>query len=1159
MRKTTTFLSKCTLILLTFFASTALIAQTKITGKIKDGGTSETLAGVNITVKGKVIGTTTDANGNFSLTTNTPTPFTISVSFVGYQTEEIDISSDKVLNISMKEQAIMGQEIVVSASRVEESVLKSPVSVEKMDIRAIKETPSSSFYDGLSNIKGIDMTTQGLLFKSINMRGFGATGNPRTVQMIDGMDNQAPGLNFPVDNIVGMPELDVESVEILPGAASALYGPNAINGLILMNSKSPFLYQGLSAAVKTGIMSADNRAVKNTPFYDASVRWAKAWNNKFALKLNFAYLSAKDWEATNTDNLNSSNKVPGGIENGSRGAGVNYDYDGINVYGDEVQANMLTVANALVAAKIIPSAATGLVPSIPVSRTGFLERDLADYDTKSFKFNGAMHYRLTEKLELIGQLNYGSGTTMYTGTGRYSLRNFAMTQAKIELKGDALTLRAYTTQERSGESYFTGLQAVSMLNSIKPHETWFGEYVGAFVQARSGGAAEAAAHGIARGVADKGMPTVGTQAFETLKEKFASKTIVDGGGAFLDKTNLYHLEGIYNFKNKVKFIELLAGANLRKFILKSGGTLFADKKDGRDGTIPITEFGAFLQASKTLFDDKFKLTASLRFDKNENFDGQFSPRVSGVYSFGQSNIRLSYQTGFRIPTTQNQYIDLETPGKRFLIGGLPEFDKRYNLANGIALTDLATANIAKYASDPATIAQAQAYATAAVTAQATPLITAGVTAAITDAVTKAVTVGITDAVTKAVTAGITQQVTAGVTAAITQQVTAGVTSAITTQVTSVVTAQVEAMVTAGTLAAENAAAAIAAGVATNLPLALAANLEAGVAAALPGALSANLQPTVDVQLPLALAANLQPEVNKALPAALEANLAPGVAANLPAALAANFQPAFNAELAKALASAVPGVTGQVLPAFALAKIPKYKARPLRPERIQSWEIGYKGIISKRLFFDAYYYESKYKEFIGGVVVVVPIAAAGPGLPIESGAGGASTRLIYSRPSNTSAEIKVSGWASSLNYSLQKGYNVGFNISNNQLKGFTPTAEQDYAGFNTPKYRYNLSFGKRLGSGEKMGFNVMLRHQDAFVWEASFNQPSTTSVERFTNTEVPKITNLDAQVSFKLPAFKSILKVGGTNIGSKPYFQAYGSALVGSMYYVSLSFDELFNK
>ena len=155
----------------------------------------------------------------------------------------------------------------------------------------------------LANMKGVDVTTQGLLFKSVNMRGFGATGNPRIVQMIDGMDNQAPGLNFAVDNIVGMPELDVESVEVLPGAASALYGPNAINGLILMNSKSPFLYQGLSATIKSGIMNSSNRtnadgsALGITPFNDVAIRYAKAVNDKFAYKVNVSYLAAQDWQA----------------------------------------------------------------------------------------------------------------------------------------------------------------------------------------------------------------------------------------------------------------------------------------------------------------------------------------------------------------------------------------------------------------------------------------------------------------------------------------------------------------------------------------------------------------------------------------------------------------------------------------------------------------------------------------------------------------------------------------------------------------------------------------------------------------------------------------------------------------------------------------------
>jgi outer membrane receptor protein involved in Fe transport len=1116
------------------FSVSFTFGQTVISGMISDAKTKEPLVGVSVQIKGKVIGTITDVKGKFEFTTSTPLPIQLVISSVGYKTQEYAVNSENAaINVSLEDQDIMGQEVVVSASRVEQSVMKSPVTVEKLDLRGIRESTAPNFYDAIANMKGIDMTTQGLLFKSINMRGFGATGNPRTVQMIDGMDNQAPGLNFPVDNIVGMPELDVESVEILPGAASALYGPNAIQGLILMNSKSPFLYQGLSTTIKTGLMNESSRAKATTPFYDLSLRYAKAFNNKFAYKINLSYIGAKDWEANNFTNLNL-----GGVENGTRGTGVDPDYDGVNIYGDEVQANMLTVANGLVAAKLLPSAATALVPNVPVSRTGFIERDLVDYNTKSFKTNVGLHYRINEKVEMIGQVNYGYGTTVYTGAARYSLRNFNITQAKLELKGDNFNIRGYTTQERSGQSYASGLSAVSMLNEIKPHATWFGQYVGAFVQARSAGQAEAAAHLTARGVADQGMPAQGSDGLLALADKYNEMNIVDGGGAFADKSNMYHLEGFYNFKNEIKFMDLSVGANIRKYQLRSNGTLFADQKDGRDGTIGINEFGGFIQAAKSMFADHFKLSASMRYDKNENFEGQFTPRVSGVFTFGNHNIRLSYQSGFRIPTTQNQYIDLKTASGT-LIGGLPEFDSRYNLANGIPVTSLAASNIAQYAAQADVQASAKAYATAAVTAQATPAITAGVTAAITAAVNKAVT------------DGITAQVTAGVTQAITAQVTQGVTNAITAQVTTAVTAQVtaavEAQIAAGTLADAAKDAAIQAGVAQALPAqvqaALAANLQAGVAQQLPGALAANLAPGVAATLPGALAANFDKTV----------------AVELPKALAANFQPAFNAELKKALDANVPGVTAQVLPAFALQKVPKYQAKALQPERIQSYEIGYKGLWGKKLFVDAYHYWSKYTNFIGGTSIVVPTAAAGPGLPIESGVGSASTRLAYSRPSNTSAVIKVKGWAANMNYTLGKGFNVGGNVAYNELTGFTATAEQQYAGFNTPKYRYNLNFGKRLGSGDKVGFNVNFRHQDSFVWESSFVAPTTTTNLNFTNTTVPKINNLDAQVSFKLSAAKSILKVGANNLGSKPYFQAFGSAMVGSTYYVTISYDELFNR
>ncbi|HEV7378243.1 MAG TPA: carboxypeptidase-like regulatory domain-containing protein, partial [Dyadobacter sp.] len=733
------------ILLILLFASLTF-AQTKIQGTVTESTSKEPLIGVSVQVKGKVIGTITDAKGAFSFSVNAQPPFTLVVSSVGFQTQEVEVAGGKSqFDIQLSEQVVLGNEIVVSASRVEENVLKSPVAVEKLDIRGIRESPSTNFYDALANLKGIDMATQGVLFKSINMRGFGSTGNPRTVQMIDGMDNQAPGLNFPLDNIIGMSELDVESVEILPGAASALYGPNAINGLILMNSKSPFLYQGLSANVKTGVMHESSRSKATTPFVDGTIRYAKAFNNKVAFKVNLSYITAKDWEANNYSNLNL-----GGNADPLRGAGTRPDYDGVNSYGDEVQTNINSVAQTLAANGLIPAQAVGLVPSTFVSRTGYMEKDLIDYNTKSLKANAAVHYRLSDKIEAIAQINYGYGTTAYTATGRYSLRNFNLTQGKLELRGDNFTVRAYTTQERSGQSYLAGLAAVSMLNDFKTHANWFGQYTGAFVQARGQGASEESAHLAARGVADQGMPVPGSSAYNALLDKYRNMPIVDGGGGFTDKTNLYHIEGFYNFKNQVKFIELLAGANYRMYELRSAGTLFADTKDGRTGTININEYGAFVQAGKNLLNNHLKLSGSIRYDKNQNFDGQFTPRVSAVTTFGEHNVRLSYQTGFRIPTTQNQYIDLKTPTGT-LIGGLPEFESRYGLANGILRQNLSTENIqATIAGDPSIVTSARAYGTAA--------ITQAVTAAVTQQVNAAVAAGQIPNVPAAIQAAITSGV-----------------------------------------------------------------------------------------------------------------------------------------------------------------------------------------------------------------------------------------------------------------------------------------------------------------------------------------------------------------------------------------------------------------
>src|SRR5215217_3264122 len=256
--------------------------QIPITGKIKNKTTDEGISSVSVVVKGNSSGTYTNNNGDFTL--HVPVlPVTLLISSIGFEAQEFTVSSGEMITVALNPVITMGEEIVISATRVPTKILESPVSIERLGLNAIRTTPSTSYYDAAAYLKGVDLTTSSFTFKTISTRGFNGSGSTRVNQLVDGMDNQAPGLNFFVGNFVGLTELDVDNVELLPGASSALYGPGGINGTILINSKNPFKYQGLSVQLKEGISNVDKTQRKNTtPFYDYSFRYAKAFNNKFA-------------------------------------------------------------------------------------------------------------------------------------------------------------------------------------------------------------------------------------------------------------------------------------------------------------------------------------------------------------------------------------------------------------------------------------------------------------------------------------------------------------------------------------------------------------------------------------------------------------------------------------------------------------------------------------------------------------------------------------------------------------------------------------------------------------------------------------------------------------------------------------------------------------
>ncbi|GGG93461.1 membrane protein [Parapedobacter pyrenivorans] len=976
-------------------------AQTTISGTVTDAA-ARPLVGISIQVKGKVLGTITNNEGHFTLHVSDQPPVTLVISSVGFAAQEITVTEQaaSALSIILQEQSIMASEVVVSASRMEESVMKSPVSIEKLNVLGIRESPQPSFYDALQNLKGVEMSTQSLTFRSVNTRGFASNGNTRLVQLMDGMDNQAPGLNFPVGNVVGMSELDVESVELLPGAASALYGPNAINGLLLMNSKSPFTYQGVSAYVKTGVMSASNRTQQTTAFYDVAVRFAKAFNDRFAFKANVAYLTAKDWQATDYRDQSFTNGT--NLENNVGNTQGNPTYDGVNWYGD-VGANLYDIlygngmpgdgsegsSAALGAIYTTPIPQIGnatlpqfiagadpaqqlgaarsifenMVPQYYQQAPGYSEQQLTDYPTKSLKLNASLHYRINDDVEAILQGNWGKGSTIYTAADRYNIQNFTMGQYKAELRGDNFFVRGYTTRENSGDAHALGvlgslmgqryLQTAIGAGAPAFVQNAYTQYAGALLmayqQATQGGAdhgaalqaAQQAANAHAGANREQWMNSAMAPALETADGMFLPRgsefdaTMADiktraipMGANFLDRSNLYHAEAMYNFKRQIDpgVVELIAGANYRVYDLNSEGTLFALDNDGNE--FNIREWGAYVQAGRN-FNDIFKLTASLRYDKNENFKGQFSPRISGVLTVAeQHNFRASFQRGFRIPTTQNQYIDLNTPQAR-LVGGLPLFRERYDMISNpvYALTDIQN--------------------------------------------------------------------------------------------------------------------------------------------------------------------------------------------------------------------------GDVTP---------YQFKEWEPEKVETYEIGYKSAIDNRFFVDVFYYYNRFLTFEG---VAVLVQLKDPGGSIADLAD-PTRRNVYSMPVNAPQVLKNSGWGVGLDYLIGQGYTLTGNVTQNVLLNEDKLRESDpsfITFFNSPEYRFNVGFSNRDIGRTGWGVGLTFRHQTEFLWNGSIGTPAV-NVGRY--SIIPAYSTFDAQVSKKIPAFKSIVKLGGTNIGNKLYTTGWGNPSVGGMYYVSITFDELLN-
>ncbi|TRW23426.1 energy transducer TonB [Flavobacterium zepuense] len=699
-------------LLFLFLISQNTFAQSQtveISGIVKDRELKEPLPGATVAIKGTAEVTSTNENGEFFIKTQIRYPFTLVFSGIGFRSQEVQVlSSQSKIAVELNTENTLLNEVVVSASRVEERILQSPISIEKIDIKAIKDNPAPTFYEALDNVKGVQLLTSSLTLKVPNARGFNVPNNFRFMQLVDGVDVQAATLGVPLGNAIGPTELDIQSVEITPGAASALYGMNAINGLASLQTRSPFTHQGLSLYQRTGVNHVNDNDKDASIVTEVALRYAKVFKDKFAIKVNGSFFKGTDWISNTLTDQNPNNLVTANPGFGELSGVNNPAADLWNNYGDE-RNNRVTVTATV----------DGAPKTFNVSRTGYLEKDLVDPTVTNAKFDAGAYYKIRENLEVSYVYRYGLMDGTFQRGNKIRLEDATVQNHKVELKGEEFYIRTYASLEETGDSYNLKPLADNLDLTHASNADWRTSFQNALQASINNGTPLQQAFTNARTMADQGRVEPGTPEFDALKNTIISTNNWDHlnsgiagapatGGAWLkQKSALYHVEGQYDFSKYIKIFDLQAGADYRQYLVTPDGNNFVDF--GRqvaernvalaNGTFgdkqKYEKYGVFAQITKRLFDNKLKINASLRADRNPEFDTKFNPRIAFVYSpTDNHNFRASFQNGFRFPSLF-EALSFVNNGNVRRVGGLARVNEGIGfLENSYTLTSIDNFNAA---------------------------------------------------------------------------------------------------------------------------------------------------------------------------------------------------------------------------------------------------------------------------------------------------------------------------------------------------------------------------------------------------------------------------------------------------------------------------------
>jgi len=610
------------------------------------------------------------------------------------------------------------KEVIVAASRTAEPLMETPVSVERLTNAQLQRRPSSEFISSLARLKGVDVSQSSWLITSFSTRGFNSSKAERVVQLADYVDVTSPTASLYYGNWVGISELDMERVDLIYGANSALYGANAFNGVLLTHSKDPFKHPGFSASLRGGSRS----------MIDAQVRFAKVFGNKLAVKFNANYFEADEFLASS--NAAIKRVTSGGLAGAdplNNAEGTASGWNAINRYGDlgsTVSVPALTALNNNQSYRIYAQGYTETeMANWPASSGNpFQLFKNGNYKAGNYRINPSLHWQVTPKLRAVYEYKLAVSNGIFQSTSRFAQRGMTYDLHRLELKTDKWFVRAYTVFDYGGKAYDMNALASGIMNSRMAAGTqangsafptfaqnYFALWNQAFAAARGNGLnAGAALPNVFAANTNGGTPTaytlpqaiagaqsiadaqalasqlavgvplpVNSPYFSQLRDQVINgiNTISINGGAvrgaaFANSARFWDFSAQreWNFKK----LNAIAGGSFRSHSLQSNGTLFSDGPFSpiapntndlqRRERVTNWDGGVYGQLRYGLWQDRLKLAAAGRFDQFRNFGGRFSPRVSAVLSLGdnrQHNFRLNYAQAFRQPAQLDQFIYLD--------------------------------------------------------------------------------------------------------------------------------------------------------------------------------------------------------------------------------------------------------------------------------------------------------------------------------------------------------------------------------------------------------------------------------------------------------------------------------------------------------------------